>query len=41
MSIRSHEEIRSEVENLFNSRVWFVESDSSDRRFIENLLFPR
>ena len=40
MSIRSHEEIRSEVENLFNSKVWFVESDSSDRRFIENLLFP-
>jgi hypothetical protein len=21
--------------------VWFVESDSSDRRFIENLFFPR
>ena len=41
MSIRSHEEIRSEVENLFNSKVWFVESDSSDRRFIENILFPR
>ncbi|MGI8832201.1 MAG: hypothetical protein ACR2IS_06125 [Nitrososphaeraceae archaeon] len=41
MSIRSHEDIRSEVENLFNSRVWFVESDSSDRRFIENLLFPK
>ena len=41
MSIRSHKEIRSEVENLFNSKVWFVESDSSDRRFIENLLFPR
>src|ERR687897_2904183 len=33
MSMRSHEEIRGEVENLFNSRVWFVESDSSDRRF--------
>ena len=39
--IRSHEEIRVEMEKLFDARVWMVESDSSDRRFIENLLFPR
>ena len=38
--IRSHEEIRVEMEKLFDARVWMVESDSSDRRFIENLLFP-
>lgn len=39
--MRSHEEIRVEMEKLFDARVWMVESDSSDRRFIENLLFPR
>jgi hypothetical protein len=39
--IRSHEEIRIDVETLFNARVWFVESDSSERRFLENLLYPR
>ena len=39
--VRSHKEIRTDIETLFNARVWFVESDSSDRRFIENLLYPR
>lgn len=39
--IRSHKEIRTDIETLFNARVWFVESDSSDRRFIENILYPR
>jgi transcription antitermination factor NusA-like protein len=39
--IRTHEEIRAEMERLFGTRVWTVESDSSDRRFIENLLSPR
>jgi transcription antitermination factor NusA-like protein len=39
--IRSHEEILADIETHFNTRVWFVESDSSERRFIENLLYPR
>ncbi len=38
--IRSNKEIRTGVETLFSTRVWFVESDSSERRFIENLLYP-
>jgi transcription antitermination factor NusA-like protein len=29
------------MEKQFGAKVWMVESDSSDRRFIENLLFPR
>ncbi len=39
--IRAREGIRAELEMLFGTRVWIVESDSSDRRFIENLLSPR
>jgi transcription antitermination factor NusA-like protein len=39
--IRSNKEIRTDIETLFNARVWFVESDSSERRFIEDLLYPR
>ena len=39
--IRSNKEIRTDIETLFNARVWFVESDSSERRFIEDLLYPK
>ena len=39
--IRIHEAIRAETARQFGARVWMVESDSSDRRFIENLLYPR
>jgi transcription antitermination factor NusA-like protein len=39
--IRPHEAIRAEIAMQFGARVWMVESDSSDRRFIENLLYPR
>jgi transcription antitermination factor NusA-like protein len=39
--IRTHEAIRAETARQFGARVWMVESDSSDRRFIENLLYPR
>ena len=39
--IRAHEAIRAETARQFGARVWMVESDSSDRRFIENLLYPR
>ncbi|MGA9153887.1 MAG: hypothetical protein WBZ36_25185, partial [Candidatus Nitrosopolaris sp.] len=27
-------------ENEFQSKVWFVEGQATDRRFIENLIFP-
>ena len=39
--IRTHEAIRAETARQFGARVWMVESDSSDRRFIESLLYPR
>ena len=39
--IRTHEAIHAETARQFGARVWMVESDSSDRRFIENLLYPR
>lgn len=39
--IRIHEAIRAETARQFGARVWMVESDSTDRRFIENLLYPR
>jgi transcription antitermination factor NusA-like protein len=38
--IRSQTEIRADIEAIFNTRVWFVESESSERRFVENLLYP-
>jgi transcription antitermination factor NusA-like protein len=38
--IRSHSGIRADIEAIFNTRVWFVESESSERRFVENLLYP-
>jgi transcription antitermination factor NusA-like protein len=38
--IRSHTEICADIEAIFNTRVWFVESESSERRFVENLLYP-
>jgi transcription antitermination factor NusA-like protein len=38
--IRSHRDIRVDIEAIFNARVWFVESESSERRFVENLLYP-
>ena len=38
--IRSHIEIRADIEAIFNTRVWFVEAESSERRVVENLLYP-
>jgi transcription antitermination factor NusA-like protein len=28
------------VEDGFHTKVWFVEAEATDRRFIENLFFP-
>lgn len=40
MSIRSNKDIYRKIEQQFNNKVWFVESDTTERRFVENLLFP-
>lgn len=38
--INSNEKLISSVEKEFNGKVWFVEANSSIRRFLENLFFP-
>ena len=38
--INSNEKLISSVEKEFNAKVWFVEANSSIRRFLENLFFP-
>jgi transcription antitermination factor NusA-like protein len=38
--INSNAKMLSSVEKEFNGKVWFIEANSSIRRFIENLFFP-
>lgn len=38
--INSNDKLLSSVEEEFKGKVWFVESNSSIRRFLENLFFP-
>lgn len=39
-SIRSNTNLSSEINKAFGRNVWIVESDSNDRRFLENLFHP-
>lgn len=38
--IRSDEKLAKTIQQEFNKNTWFVESDSNDRRFLENLFYP-
>ena len=38
--LRINPPLIKEFENEFQSKVWFIETDATDRRFIENLFFP-
>jgi transcription antitermination factor NusA-like protein len=38
--IRANPTLSKKFEDEFQSKVWFVEADASDKRFIENLFFP-
>jgi len=38
--INSNDKLLSSVEEEFKGKVWFVEANSSIRRFLENLFFP-
>ena len=38
--LRINPSLIKEFENEFQSKVWFIETDATDRRFIENLFFP-
>ena len=39
-AIRANSILSKEFEDEFQSKVWFIESEATDRRFIENLFFP-
>lgn len=39
-NINSNDKLISSVEKEFNGKVWFVEANSSIRRFLEDLFFP-
>jgi transcription antitermination factor NusA-like protein len=38
--IRTNSSLPKKFEDEFQSKVWFVEAEASDKRFIENLFFP-
>lgn len=38
--LRANKDISRIMEDGFHSKVWFVEAEATDRRFIENLFFP-
>jgi transcription antitermination factor NusA-like protein len=38
--LRSNTMLLSKFEHEFQSKVWFVEAEANDKRFIENLFFP-
>ncbi len=38
--IRGNSDVAKKIKKEFQSKVWFVEGDSTDRKFIENLFFP-
>ena len=39
-TVRSDNELLNKIKKEFNNNVWFVESGATERRFIENLIFP-
>ncbi len=39
--LRTHPSVLRKFEDEFQSKVWFVEGQATDRRFIENLIFPK
>jgi hypothetical protein len=39
-TIRSNPTLLKKFEDEFQSKVWFVEAQATDKRFIENLFFP-
>src|SRR5215208_5000947 len=38
--LRSNMELLNYIKKEFNNGVWFIESGATERRFIENLIFP-
>jgi transcription antitermination factor NusA-like protein len=40
LALRGNSILLKKVEQAFNGKVWFIESEATDRRFLENLFFP-
>jgi hypothetical protein len=40
IAVRGNEALAEKIESDFGQKVWFVESEASDRRFIEGLFHP-
>ena len=39
-ALRSNVELSRKIEQQFENKVWFVEAEATDKRFLENLFFP-
>ena len=39
-TLRSDNDLLNKIKKEFNGNVWFVENGATERRFIENLIFP-
>ena len=39
-ALRSNEELASKIEKHMGQKVWFIETEASDRRFIESIFHP-
>jgi len=39
-ALRANKELASKIEKEMGQKVWFIETEASDRRFIENLFYP-
>ncbi len=40
ITLRSNVELSRKIQQQFQSKVWFVEAEATDKRFLENLFFP-
>jgi transcription antitermination factor NusA-like protein len=39
-TLRSNVELARRIQAQFQSKVWFIEAEATDKRFLENLFFP-
>jgi transcription antitermination factor NusA-like protein len=39
-TLRSNAQLVRRIQEQFQSKVWFIEAEASDKRFLENLFFP-
>ena len=39
-TLRSNVELSRKIQQQFQGKVWFVEAEATDKRFLENLFFP-